>query len=132
MRESLRKISLIGLYTAGVLLAINIGNCIKNTWQLKWQDHMEASRVTGISSYERYYKDPDGFRRIEIYPELSSLTGRFELYCDSNSDGIVDQIISLKSNCAEQLIRDKDYNTHQKEFNKADKKLQDPIKYYRM
>jgi hypothetical protein len=128
----------IGLY-AGIM-AIFFGgirgcNMAFNNRSIDKPAFRSESRALGIYGHIEYTLYSDGSQDVKEYPGFAHRFFDSELHQDLNGDGLVDRIrqngSELKMNrLAELLVREHDYPTHKKRFDKADKQLQDLMAKY--
>lgn len=97
-----------------------------------YETHSYATGLTGHVEYTKYH---DGSQDIKIYPSLGPRLWDSELHQDLNGDGKIDRIrrqgAEWKMNrLSELLVRENDYLTNKKRFDKADKKLLELMEKY--
>jgi len=132
------RLDMIGLYLA--IIAVALGgtrgcNMLFNNRSLDKPAYHIESYSTGLTGHIEFTRYFDGSIDVKEYPGLGHRLFDSELHQDINGDGLVDRIrkngSELKMNqLSEILVRETDYQTNKKRFDKADTQLQDLITKY--
>ncbi len=130
LKENLSGLIFAGMIGASALGVISVYNRLLNDRTINKSKYITVSRVAGLFGHIEYTRYFDGSRDIKEYPGI--FTHRYlssDFYQDLQGDGLVDRIREngsefLLNRFGKLLVRESDYSSHKKEFDKADKKLQ--------
>jgi len=130
-RYVLRKTLEVGLALgAGYALITGI-NAIKHQNKVNFGEHtITATKIDGMFGYTKlkiFRWDKYSSYSVEQYHLENENLGIIDGAGYGKTDGLVDKILITPSNTenSQTLIRTKDYNSHQKEFDDADKLLKE-------
>ncbi len=138
-KELLRSIGTIAGSFIGVIGLTALGtkgcNMACNDREILKKSYKTLSYSTGLAGHVEYTKYNDSSQDVKVYPDFGHRIFSSELDQDLNGDGLVDRIRlnsgELKMNkLNEILIRQYDYESYRKEFEKADLRLQELMKKY--
>lgn len=135
LKDILISAAALGTLFACSFLGFRGYDMLWNNRHITTPAHQTISYATGISGHVEYTKYTDGSHDIKIYPGLGHRLFDSELYQDLDGDGDVDRIRrngpEWKSNqLTKLLVRETDYESHQREFDEADEILQKMMENY--
>lgn len=135
MRGILKSIGIYVGIIGTILLGVRGCNMAWNNRSTNKIAYHTESRATGLYGHIEYTKYSDGSQDVKIYPGFAHRLFDSELHQDLNGDGLIDRIrqngAEWKMNhLSELLVREYDYETHKKRFNKADKQLENLMVKY--
>jgi len=119
----------------GVGLLFNFGcNRVLNNRFVNRPGFSKVSYATGLLGHVEYTNYYDNSKEVKINLDTIRCFD-FKIYLDKQGDGLVDRITEhnvgwIPNKHAKSLIRTYDYQEHKKEFDEADKKLEELMSKY--